>query len=361
MDGCNEIPFLMRLAPPTEIKGFGCLLEGYQNYQALIAALDTGICDYLGEKGQSDKEELAKETGINGMFIRPFLATLVDIGVLTVEDGVYANTKAATEFLVSSSAFFQGDQLRTVGKGQWNKLSEAIRRKEPKLNGFSSGPSGAFINALAQRSLQGELQTIVRTITQWDGFHNAKRVLDLGGGHGLYTIALCQENPYLHGLVFDKPHIIETTQRYISQYKMDNRITAKGGDICIDTFGSGYDIVLISHLLYKFRKNLEPIFNKVYDALKPGGLLVTNHWFCAPGCKPGSHGVEELAKALQSFGHPLCHVEEFGALFEKKGFRVIASSDVPTPYGNSRLHLAVKDQDLPCKRTAEERACCCRS
>ena len=90
-----------------------------------------------------------------------------------------------------------------------------------------------------------------------------------GGGHGLYAIALCQANPYLKGVVFDKPHVIGCTNHYIELYQMEGRLSAQGGDICTDSYGSGYDIVIISHVLYKFRKNLEMIFDKVSDCLNP--------------------------------------------------------------------------------------------
>ncbi|MFH0725527.1 MAG: hypothetical protein V2B19_04105 [Pseudomonadota bacterium] len=58
-------------------------------------------------------------------------------------------------------------------------------------------------------------------------------------------------------------------------------------------------------------KTFAPIFDKVCTCLNPGGLLGTNHWFCATGYVPENSGVQELSKALQSFGHPLCHVEDF--------------------------------------------------
>jgi SAM-dependent methyltransferase len=137
---------------------------------------------------------------------------------------------------------------------------------------------------------------------------------------------------------------------------MVGHVSTQGGDICTDSFGSGFDIIIVSHLLYKFRKELDSFFDKVYEALNPGGLLVTNHWFCATGCTAEDSSVKELGKSLQSFGHPLCHIEDFYKIFENKGFRIIVKSDIPSAHGTSCLQLAVKES------TPEKSAgysCCC--
>ncbi|WP_218188079.1 class I SAM-dependent methyltransferase [Desulfosarcina cetonica] len=202
------------------------------------------------------------------------------------------------------------------------------------------------------------MQSVTEAISNWDGFYNARRLLDIGGGHGLYAIALCQANPHLEATVLDKPFVIKTTMRYVTDFGMQNRIVAQAGDITEDDFGSGYDIVIVSHLLYKFRKNLAPIFDNVCACLNPGGLLVSNHWFCAPGCAAEGSGVQELGKALQSFGHPLCHVEDFDKLFAAKGLQLQETCVVPTAFGPSRLSLAVKETQTAIGEP-QPSSCCC--
>ncbi len=49
--------------------------------------------------------------------------------------------------------------------------------------------------------------------------------------------------------------------------------------------GTGYDIVLISHLMYRFRNDMPFVFRKMHSCLKLGGLFVLNHWFCGPGLR----------------------------------------------------------------------------
>lgn len=355
----NKSQSLMNLRLPAGIEKIDRVMEGYQIYKALFSAMELGLFEFLNDKGPSDRNIIAQGIGINGMFSRDFLDTLVDAGFLSKNNDKYINTKTATDFLLTQSPFFQGDWIQNTTKNSsWKELTTSLRREQPAMDSFNAGPSSSFIDALAQSTLRGELQGVTEAISSWEGFYGANNLLDLGGGHGLYAIALCQAHRNLKGVIFDKPHVIDTTLRYITEYQLQDRLSVQSGDICSDNIGTSYDIIIVSHLLYKFRKDLDSIFDRVCASLNPGGLLVTNHWFCATGCVAENRGVQELAKSLQSFGHPLCHVEEFDNLFHKKGLKIISTSTVPASFGPSRLNLAVKTQGRLDTILCEPKKCC---
>ncbi len=350
---------LHELRVPQAITTIEGLLNGFRACQALKAALDLGLFELLDREGGLTREDIAARLGINGMFIRSFLLSLADIGLVVMEGDTCRNAEAADCFLVKNRPLYQGDWIAEVTghDSRWSDLTAQLQKTAPDAYSFDKAPRTSFIRALGQRSLRGELQGVTREIASWDGFSSAKTVLDLGGGHGLYAIALCQIKPELHGVVFDKPHIVPETQRFLYTYGMSDRLVAHGGDIDAETIDGRYDIVLVSHLLYKFRKDLPGFFKKVREALAPGGLLVSNHWFCAPGCLPRG-GLTEMDKAFLSFGHPLCHIETFDRLLAECGFDVVSSREIASTYGMSHLHLGVKSPEV---RPALERlsASCC--
>ena len=45
---------------------------------------------------------------------------------------------------------------------------------------------------------------------------NARRLLDVGGGHGLYSIKFCYRYPELEATIFDLPLATETTRKNIA-------------------------------------------------------------------------------------------------------------------------------------------------
>jgi len=353
----NKQQALMDLSMPTGLEKINEIAQDYQIFQAFLAAVNLGLFDYLAKEGISDRKVIAENIGINGMFSRCFLDTMVEIGLLSKQGENYTNTDTSNTFLVSSSPFYQGNWVRNIGYGQhWSKLEDSLKRRAPESSNTGSGVSETFIGSNAESSLRGELQAVTKAITAWSGFEKARSLLGLGDGHGLYAIALCQANPNLKGVVFDKPDVTKITQKYIEKYQMANRVSTLEGDICTDSFGSGFDIIIVSHQLYKFRKALEPFFERVYKALNPGGLLVANHWFCAPGCSAEGSNITELAKSLHSLGHPLCHIDDFYKVFENKGFKLIEKLNIPSTHGTSFLQLAVKDSD--CKNSKCGSGCC---
>jgi len=353
---------LMHLQVPPGIETLNRFAAGYQQFTILEAAMDLGIFAFLAERGPCERKEIAEGCGILGMLLRPLLSCLEDMGLLLQDNDLYSNSSIAEDFLLTTSPLYQGEWLRNIRQhSHWTDLVTALQRTEPRKSGTGgNGPTASFIDGLGQRAVRGELQAVVEKIADWEGFASARKMLDIGGGHGLYSIALCQENPALQATILDRPNVLEVTARNIENFRLEGRCSLMEGDICTGNFGQGYDIVLISHLLYKFRKNLEPIFAMVRQCLNPSGLLVTNHWFCAKGCVPEKDSVTELAKALQSFGHPLCHEEEFHKLLAANGMNPLAMQIVPTHFGPSRLIMAVRTDD---KKGVQEQpqscSCCC--
>ncbi|MFA5395842.1 MAG: methyltransferase [Methanogenium sp.] len=351
---------------PAGIGKIDEVVNGLKYYSVLTAALKTGIFDWLDENGPSDKEVITSSLEFNGMFTRCFLATLEDMGFISEEKGMFSNTELTENFLISKSPFYQGDLILShkEGSSKWNDLAGNIKNQNERIAGFEEGPSQGHINSIAQRGIRGEFQTIVSRIANWDKFSQSKKALDIGGGHGLYCVALCQKNPDLKAVVFDKPHIVPVALDYVEKYGMKNQISVVAGDMTKAIPHDDYDIIMMSHLLYKFRNDLPCIIKKVSESMKDGGLLVLNHWFCSTGCLPETgHAINDLEKSLISFGHPLCHPDEFAKVLNTNGFEVIESSMVPTAYGNSTLHLAVfnKSAKKSSEDTNDENSCCkCR-
>lgn len=327
-----------------EISSIDRVVDGYKTYQVLKVAIELGLFEWLDEHGPSPREEIGNALSINGMFTRSFFQTLDELGYLSGEGDYFGNTESATRLLVRKSPAYQGDWILNASgvNGQWDRLQDTLTETAPKNTGFYDGPSPEFLRALAERSLRGEVQEVTKILTGWERFSSAKKLLDLGGGHGLYAIAACQKNPGLHAVIFDKPHVVGLTREFIQHYGMEDRISVMAGDIVTDDPGSGYDIVMISHLLYKFRADLPPIFSKVASSMKPSGLFVSNHWFCGPVCGEGSSGISELDRSIHSYGHPLCHPEQFASAMFANGLVVTKKTTVPSNFGISHVHIAEK-------------------
>ena len=334
------------------------IIQGYKKYQIVLSAIEFGLFTYLHEKGPSNKEEISESLKIKGMLTKAYLQILTEMGLLVEHEKTYSNSNITEEqFFQNNLDGFNWFKYSGAKNPNWNKLKDSLSQVSDDTSLPLPAPSKEYIDYLAQRSLQGEVQAITKAVMDWDGFSRAKSLLDIGEGHGGVSIALCNENKDLTATVVGKPQI----EQYIQSYQMQGRIINLGNTVPIEDISGEFDIVLFSHYLYQHRKYLEYPFEKAYQIMKPGGLLIANHWFCEVGCGPGQDGITDLDKAFLSFGHPLCHVNTFQRFFTGQGFTLISEQDIPSVLGQSHLHVAIKkpvNTRLPDKNDSSSHCCC---
>jgi predicted O-methyltransferase YrrM len=101
-----------------------------------------------------------------------------------------------------------------------------------------------------------------------------RNLLDVGGGPGTYSIALCQRFPHLRATVWDLPRAVKIAADYVRRYNMSERVSLQPGDWNTDDFGSGYDALLMSNVLHGEGADTEMKLEKAWKALESGGLLI---------------------------------------------------------------------------------------
>lgn len=321
------------------------VISGYQRYQVLQSALEFGLFEQLEKRNGAEQEEITSFLSLNGMLTRSYLRCLVQMGFLSQDKDRYQNTSLSRQFLIPSSPTYQGDLISQTSSGssRWTHLHLALRVQDGNVSSTTPGPSLEFLRALAQRTMQGETQNLIKTIATLPSFPSCTRMLDIGGGHGLHSIGLCQLNEHIHATILDQSHVVSLAPVYVRQFGMSGRVDALEGDICTMELKPEYDIILVSHLLYKFRDQLPSIFSRIHNGLKPGGVFVSNHWFCSSGCVPLQDATVELERSMQSAGHPLCHQETFEELFASQGMKVIFTGTIPGAYGEPSVHIGQKE------------------
>ncbi len=332
---------------PEEISIIDSIMDGYKYYQMIYSALKLGFFDKMIEMGPASPREIAETVSVNGMFVRSILSALEDISFVKSDEDGYMLTKQAETFLSKKSLFYQGDLIMDLGRDEspWNDLETVLERKgSPKL--IQKEVDELQIRSLTQQCIRGEAQNVLRGIISRPEFSEHKKLLDIGGSHGLYSIGLCQENNALSATIIEHQEVVPLTSSSISEYWVDDRITVQEGDIenLEAVPEDGYDIILLSHQLYQYRRKMDETLEKIVEMLNPGGTLVLNHRFCSPQCeiKPGD-GIREIDRALTSFGHPLCHPEGLKDVLEKIGFVNVSLIPHETALGYAVLCIGTKE------------------
>jgi cyclopropane fatty-acyl-phospholipid synthase-like methyltransferase len=130
-----------------------------------------------------------------------------------------------------------------------------------------------------QRNAKDRAPLVVRAL----GTAGVRRILDLGGGSGAYSIAFAKACPDVQCEILDVPEVVPLTAEYVSQAGVSAQVSLRTGDMLQDNFRSGYDIIMLNAICHMFseRQNRD-IFRRSYQALAPGGRLVVQDFILNP-------------------------------------------------------------------------------
>lgn len=305
------------------------MLDGYLNWMAGKAGLvagKIGVYDAL-DRGPRSAEELAKELKVSEGGVSVLLNVLHSWGYVKKQGDRYTNTKVSSKWLTSSSphTIFATIHSYNYYDGLWERasnLEETIRQGKPPVPAWEwfEQHSGTYrdvqLHWRGRAKFSGdEIVSKVKLPVE------ARRLLDLGGGHGLYAIQFCRKNPQLSAVIFDLPQGIEIAEETIAQEAMQDRVTTQAGDFNTDDIGSNYDVVFLSSILGS-TENPPGLLKKVFNSLNPGGMVVTRDFSRIEG-RSGIAGAISSIAALEQFlsaGRRPYTFEEVSSWLEGAGF-----------------------------------------
>ena len=106
-----------------------------------------------------------------------------------------------------------------------------------------------------------------------------QKLLDLGGGTGSYSIALCQANPQLKSVLIDQKEPLVMARQLVDESQLSDRITLIEEDMNTVELDNDYDVVLISGVVLIVAEEMcRRVFHRAYNALRPGGLIIVQDY-----------------------------------------------------------------------------------
>ncbi|MEN4018261.1 MAG: class I SAM-dependent methyltransferase [Methanobacterium sp.] len=261
--------------PAISVEGLQNIVQnavnGLKIFNLLKTSIEMGIFDFLNK--ETTCKQLSERLEIEPVLTHYLLEILVELGLVEKIGESYKNTPLSEIYLNSESEYKRVNCILSMEEpaNLWHNLNNTLKgkiaRKDETFFPF-------IIQVLAEDCLSGELQDTSELVANYDEFKHSKTLLDLGGGHGMYSIAFSQINPDLHCYVFDLPDVVKETQKYIERY--NSNVQTIPGNFYTDDFGGSYDIIFSSY--NPGGKNPE-IARKVYNSLNLNGLFINKQYF----------------------------------------------------------------------------------
>ncbi len=253
-------------------------LSAAVSFYALNSALELNIFQVL-QNAPYTAPELAKEIKCSEEGTALLIDVLVSLGYVKKKKKRYRNSAMTEKWILAKSPSGLKEGLQLYGKIMKDLmplLPETVKCGKPPLNFYdwlSRNPDffslyQAFMMSLARQTIP-ELQKKVRLAG------GKLKLLDIGGGHGLYSIAMCQKYPELSAAVFDSPYSRPAAESSIKDAGMSDRIQFLAGDYYTDDIGDNYDVVLLFNIIHEHPAAYNArLIEKAAGALAPRGCLL---------------------------------------------------------------------------------------
>jgi SAM-dependent methyltransferase len=206
----------------------------------------------------------------------------------------------------------------------WSRLSEVVRTGKP------GRPETARPDEAARRAFIGAMHAIGRGLAveiaaAFDASGH-RRLLDIGGASGSYTIAFLHKNPRMEAVLFDLPPVIPMAAERLQAEGLQARARLVAGDFNTDELPAGCDLALLSAIIHQNdqAQNIA-LYGKVFRALAPGGtLLIRDHIMDGARTTPVGGALFAVNMLVNTPGGTSYTFEEIEKGLRTAGFRDVA-------------------------------------
>jgi (2Fe-2S) ferredoxin/2-polyprenyl-3-methyl-5-hydroxy-6-metoxy-1,4-benzoquinol methylase len=309
-------------------------VRGFQVSRVLLTAIELDVFSAVGQGARA--EDLAVELGTDRRATEMLLDSLVALNVLSKQDSVYNNTQLSARYLSAGARDdARGALMHTAHLWpRWSTLTDCVRRGTSvtyrEMVDRGDEWTTAFIAAM-HRNASVRAPAVVKAV----GIEGARRMLDVGGGSGAYSIAFARANPDLRVEAFDLPTVVPIAERHIEEAKLSGRVTTRAGDLRTDDFGEGYDLIFLSAICHMLGPDSNVgLFRRCFAALSPGGRIVVQDFVLGPDrTSPKSAALFALNMLVGTPEGSTYTSEEYRSWLGQVGFGDIQHITPPGPTG----------------------------
>lgn len=326
------------------------LLHGHFPAVALTAALERGLFWHFNGQPQSI-EVMAALLEISPGICRSWLRLLASMGLLEEVESGYALSEVAQRAIIDPRDAQAWSELACEERKSW--LTDLTLMDRLFDNGNverqienSTGQLSDYVQDMADDPRRAHQFThmlydfhrpLAEDVARQLELDGATRLLDIGGGSGVVSLALLSKHPALRATVVDIANVCAVGRQIADSTPEAGRISYHPANFRLDEFPGCFDLILACDIM-GYDQNL---VNKIADSLETGGrFVIVDRWFE----EPRAWTIWQSAYLFRrSLGDPDFSIPSFAQLYERlqlAGLEPISREELP--YGRWQMIQARK-------------------
>ncbi len=323
------------MPPPDDVLA---LARSFTESRLVLTAVELDLFTHLDNQA-ADAPALAARVAADTRALTRLLDSLVVLGLLAKEQGRYQLTPRSAPLSAHhpESVLPMARHINFIW-GNWSQLTETVRKGRNQaiktVTEWNGDAQRAFIGAM---HVVG--RDLAREIAAAYDLSPFRRLLDIGGASGSYTIAFLRQNTGMTAVLFDLEPVIPLAAERLRDEGLLERVELAAGDFYHDELPSGCDLALLSAIIHQNspEENLE-LYRKIYRALTPGGvLLIRDHIMDESRTQPPAGALFAINMLVNTRGGDTYTFPEVQATLTAAGF-----ADVRLPRTGEKMDCLVE-------------------
>lgn len=249
-------------------------LAGMALSGVLVAGTRLGLFERLAQRPYAS-DELADALALRRETTRLLLDALCALGYVRRRRGRYVPTGQARRWLSPDSpASVRHFVASHRDYWDWWSGLPGMARGEPAAGHHDASAQDPYWRDYISGQYELARLSAPELASALHVPRGARRVLDIGGGHGWFAVELCRRHPGMRATVLDLPGSAAVGREIAEQAGYSHLLDHKEADVRAADLGEGYDVALCLNLIHHLQPaEIVDLFRRTHAALRPNGTL----------------------------------------------------------------------------------------
>jgi ubiquinone/menaquinone biosynthesis C-methylase UbiE len=306
-------------------------MDSYVTAAAVGAAIEFGLFWLIAEEPLG-VEAIARVLQIPLNRCKYWLQLLQSTGLLELGEGGYVPSSVARTVILGSYRQETWTFLARESRERFPAMQNLTKHmREPGSTWEAQGLTPPnYLTQMVEdperaeqftRMLYELHQSLAEEIASTLDLSDAKRLLDLGGGSGVVSLALLRQNPNLNSVVVDIPNVCAEGRKIVEENGMESRLTYWEANFLVDELPSGFDVIMQCDV----GEHDQAYLHKLWSTLEPGGrLAIVDQFESEKGVVPKQYKYWAFLGSMSNPEYAVGTLADLTSGLKEAGFRFLS-------------------------------------